>query len=105
MYEFESHCPHFGDITQLVECMLCKHKATGSSPVISIDGIIQLVECWNHTPNVIGSIPIIISTECSAVGSVFVLGTKGHAFESHHSDLNFKYEVFTFNFMYFNVFI
>lgn len=28
-----------------------------------------------------------ILTECSAVGSVFVLGTKGHAFKSHHSDL------------------
>lgn len=28
-------------------------------------------------------------TECSAVGSVFVLGTKGHAFESHHSDIKF----------------
>ena len=24
-----------GDITQLVECMLCKHKVIGSSPIIS----------------------------------------------------------------------
>lgn len=34
-----------GDITQLVECMLCKHEVIGSNPIISIiDGIIQLVE-------------------------------------------------------------
>lgn len=25
-----------GDITQLVECMLCKHKVIGSNPFVSI---------------------------------------------------------------------
>lgn len=50
-----------GDITQLVECMLCKHEVIGSSPIISMfDDITQLVEWWNHNPYVTGSSPVII---------------------------------------------
>lgn len=50
-----------GDITQLVECMLCKHEVIGSSPIISIsDDITQLVEWWNHNPYATGSSPVII---------------------------------------------
>ena len=32
-----------GGITQLVECMLCKHKVIGSSPIIS-SNLARLVE-------------------------------------------------------------
>ena len=81
-----------GDITQLVECMLCKHEAIGSNPIISIllNDITQLVEWWNHNPYVTGSSPVIInyqSAEYGAAGSAPVLGTGGHAFKSHYSDL------------------
>lgn len=84
-----------GGITQLVECMLCKHKVTGSSPVTSIkDGIIQLVECWNHNPNVVGSSPTSVKTEYGAIGSAPVLGTGGHEFKSRYSEYNYIWKIY-----------
>ena len=35
---------NFGNITQLVECVLCMHEVIGSSPIISKNDITQLVE-------------------------------------------------------------
>ena len=51
----------FGNITQLVECMLCMHKVIGSNPIISNkNDITQLVEYWNHNPFVMGSNPVFV---------------------------------------------
>ena len=35
-----------GDITQLVECMLCKYEVVGSNPVISINYFLDDVTQW-----------------------------------------------------------
>ena len=86
-----------GDITQLVECMLCMHKVIGSNPIISNylnnNDITQSVEYRNHNPFVVGSSPTFVKvfSECSAVGSVSVLGIEGHRFESYHSDFKTIY--------------
>ena len=53
-----------------------------------------------------GSSPIFVKTkisECSAVGSVSVLGIEGHVFKSHYSDtFLINYAVFTFIFNFFS---
>ncbi len=74
--------------------MLCKHEVVGSSPTIStlyLDDIAQLVEQWNHDPKVVSSnltvIILYLLPECGVDGSAPVLGTGGHVFKSHHSDL------------------
>ena len=75
----------------MVECVLCMYKVIGSNPIISkLNDITQSVEYRNHNPHVVGSSPTFViyflTTECSAVGSVSVLGIEGHVFKSHHSD-------------------
>ena len=49
----------FGDVLQLAECMLCKHKVTGSSPVISIAFVAQLAEHSYGKGKVPGSNPAV----------------------------------------------
>ena len=69
------------------------HKVIGSNPIISnlflFSDITQLVEWRNHNPCVVGSSPSFANeiSECSAAGSVSVLGIEGHVFKSHHSDI------------------
>lgn len=55
---------YLGGITQLVECMLCKHEVIGSNPFASIphfNVIAQLVERRNHNPPVVGSSPSFVN--------------------------------------------
>ena len=53
-----------GGITQLVECMLCKHKVISSNLITSKkNDITQLVEQQNHNLFVIGSTPIIVRSK------------------------------------------
>jgi ribosomal protein S10 len=49
----------FGDVLQLAECMLCKHKVTGSNPVISIAFVAQLAEHSYGKGKVPGSNPAV----------------------------------------------
>ena len=46
-----------GDVLQLAECMLCKHKVTGSNPVISSAFVAQLAEQLFCKQQVVGSSP------------------------------------------------
>ena len=46
-----------GDVLQLAECMLCKHKVTGSNPVISNAFVAQLAEQRFPKPKGKGSSP------------------------------------------------
>ena len=45
-----------GGITQLVECMLCKHKVIGSSPVISINMLKKCLKVFWHIFGLFGGI-------------------------------------------------
>lgn len=61
---FESHFlrylgHHQGDVLQLAECMLCKHKVTGSNPVISSAFVAQLAEHSYGKGKVPGSNPAV----------------------------------------------
>jgi hypothetical protein len=60
---FESHflrCLCFcGDVLQLAECMLCKHKVTGSNPVVSTAFVAQLAEHSYGKGKVPGSNPAV----------------------------------------------
>lgn len=49
----------YGDVLQLAECMLCKHKVTGSNPVISIAFVAQLAEHSYGKGKVPGSSPAV----------------------------------------------
>ena len=73
-----------------------------------VSDITQLVEWRNHNPCVVGSSPSFANeiSECSAAGSVSVLGIEGHVFKSHHSDYIFfesYYDFFTL--FFYNYFI
>ena len=48
-----------GDVLQLAECMLCKHKVTGSNPVISSAFVAQLAEHSYGKGKVPGSSPAV----------------------------------------------
>ena len=48
-----------GDVLQLAECMLCKHKVTGSNPVISSAFVAQLAEHSYGKGKVPGSNPAV----------------------------------------------
>ena len=54
---FSSIYETFGDVLQLAECMLCKHKVTGSNPVISNAFVAQLAEHSYGKGKVPGSNP------------------------------------------------
>ena len=56
---FSSIYETFGDVLQLAECMLCKHKVTGSNPVISNAFVAQLAEHSYGKGKVPGSNPAV----------------------------------------------
>ena len=56
---FSSIYETFGDVLQLAECMLCKHKVTGSNPVISSAFVAQLAEHSYGKGKVPGSNPAV----------------------------------------------
>lgn len=56
-------CVFRGGYNSVVECVPYKHEVGGSIPSIpnSVGGVVQRLECWDHTPNVRGSIPFSAS--------------------------------------------
>ena len=59
---FKLNTKNEGDITQLVECMLCKHKVIGSNPIISIfrsfGGMVDTSDLKFDSFESIGSSPV-----------------------------------------------
>lgn len=63
----------FGDVLQLVECMLCKHKVTGSSPVVSSAFVAQLAEHSYGKGKVPGSNPAVGSQKQN-IYAIYIFG-------------------------------
>ena len=63
----------FGDVLQLVECMLCKHKVTGSSPVVSSAFVAQLAEHSYGKGKVPGSNPAVGSQKHN-IYAIYIFG-------------------------------
>ena len=63
----------FGDVLQLVECMLCKHKVTGSNPVISNAFVAQLAEHSYGKGKVPGSNPAVGSQKHN-IYAIYIFG-------------------------------
>lgn len=68
----------FGDVLQLVECMLCKHKVTGSSPVISNAFVAQLAEHSYGKGKVPGSNPAVGSQK----QKIYAIYIRGESFQT-----------------------
>ena len=62
-----------GDVLQLAECMLCKHKVTGSNPVISSAFVAQLAEHSYGKGKVPGSNPAVGSQKHN-IYAIYIFG-------------------------------